>query len=231
MSVTIRNLLDETHQLDLTVRAGEDGLDNAIESDQVQKSGLAMTGYSSYIYPGWVQVLGNSEISYLGTQPEPRRREILTTLCQVDVACIVITRGLPIPDPLLEICDDQRLPLMTTPLGLVVVFVCGAHADLSSGDSLFPQRMFNLPLSTRALVGSPMFVGVSTMFLACVVLIALTLRTIQPQCPMLWPALLAAVCLAWLQVLAWVPFGLPYVRVVVGVPLVGCVIALPGPPS
>lgn len=119
------------------------------------------------------------------------------------------------------------IPLMMAPLGLIAVFVCGAHADLSSSDSLFPQRMFHLPLSTGTLVGSSMFLGVSMMFFVCVGLITLALRTIQPEFPVLWPALLATACLAWLQALAWAPFGMPFVRVAVGVPLIGIVLALP----
>ena len=118
-------------------------------------------------------------------------------------------------------------PLMTAPLGLIAVFVCGAHADLSSSESLFPQRMFHLPLSTGTLVGSSMLLGVSTMFLVCVGLITLALHTIQPEFPVLWPALLATACLAWLQALAWAPFGMPFIRVAVGVPLIGLVLALP----
>jgi hypothetical protein len=119
------------------------------------------------------------------------------------------------------------VPLMVSPLGLIAMFVCGAHADVSSSDSLFPQRMFHLPLSTRALVGSSMLLGVSMMFLVCIALNTLALRTIRPDFPVLWPALLATACLAWLQVLAWAPFGMFYLRVVVGVPLLGSVLALP----
>lgn len=116
MSVTVRRLLEPAHDLQLTVRAGEPGLDRVIESDQIQKSGLAMTGYTKYIYAGWIQVLGNSEIAYLATLAEGRRREILTALCDVDIACVVVTRGLQVPSALADLCQARGIPLLTTPL-------------------------------------------------------------------------------------------------------------------
>ncbi len=37
------------------------------------------------------------------------------------------------------------------------------------------------------------------------------------RCPLIWPALLAAALLAWTQVLTWMPYGLPGLRVIVAV--------------
>ncbi len=119
------------------------------------------------------------------------------------------------------------VPLLASSLGLVVVFVCDANADLGSSDSLFPQRMFTAPLSTRSLVGWPMLHGVSTVFVIWLAITLLALQTIQPDASAFRTALLAAACLAWLQTLAWTPFGMPYLRVVVGVPLVFGIVVLP----
>jgi HPr kinase/phosphorylase len=115
MSVTVRRLLDPEHDLHLTVRAGESGLDRVIESDQIQKSGLAMTGYTKYIYAGWIQVLGNSEIAYLATLSDERRRDILTALCDVDIACVMVSRGLQVPAVLIDLCEARGIPLLSTP--------------------------------------------------------------------------------------------------------------------
>ncbi|NLS97870.1 MAG: hypothetical protein GXX96_37490 [Planctomycetaceae bacterium] len=117
--------------------------------------------------------------------------------------------------------------IMTAPLGLVLMFVCDPQTDLSSGDSLFPPRRFTLPLSTWALVGWPMLYGAAAMFLLWLALILPALRTLRPEITLLDPALLAAACLAWVQALAWTPFGLPYLRVAASVPLVVGVLILP----
>lgn len=156
-----------------------------------------------------------------------RHRWWLLGGCAYFVLVTVICHLLPEGATYLVVRGYFVVPLMMAPLGLIAVFVCGAHADLSSSESLFPQRMFHLPLSTGTLVGSSMFLGVSTMFLVCVGLITLALHTIQPEFPVLWPALLATACLVWLQALAWAPFGIPFLRVAVGIPLVGLVLTLP----
>lgn len=116
MSVTVRRLLDDAPGLALTVRGGEGGLSSTIDSDRIQKSGLAMTGYTKYTYPGWLQVLGNSEMAYLETQPEDRQQEILKNLVDVDVPCIVVTRGLHVPEVLIELCEQSDRALLSTPL-------------------------------------------------------------------------------------------------------------------
>lgn len=116
MSVTVATLIEQLPELQLTVLAGQTALDSEINSDRIQKSGLAMTGYTHFIEPGMVQVLGNSELSYLRTQPDERRREILEALCEVDVPCVVITRDLEVPGVLVEICEAKPLALLTTQL-------------------------------------------------------------------------------------------------------------------
>jgi HPr kinase/phosphorylase len=116
MSVTVRRLLEPALGLQLSLLNSADWLENAIDSDQVQKSGLAMTGYTKYLYPGWLQVLGNSELAYLRTLPADRREEILRAFCEVDIPAIAVTRGLQPPDGLQALCDARRIALLTTPL-------------------------------------------------------------------------------------------------------------------
>lgn len=116
MSATVRQLLDQKYDLEMAVVAGEAGLDNAILSSQAQKSGLALTGGVKHIYPGWIQVFGNSEISFLDGLSEPLRQESLAGLCEVDVAAIVVTRGNAIPHVLRDLADEREIPVLSTPL-------------------------------------------------------------------------------------------------------------------
>ena len=71
-SLTINNLLTETeYGLNLVLVAGSRGLANRLTSPRIQKPGLALTGYTTHLHPGRLQVLGNTEISFL--QQLPRR--------------------------------------------------------------------------------------------------------------------------------------------------------------
>jgi HPr kinase/phosphorylase len=63
----------------LTVRlrrlAGDAGLDRPIRHPRVQKSGLALAGHFYGVVPARVQVLGETELSYLDSpRGEPCRR-------------------------------------------------------------------------------------------------------------------------------------------------------------
>jgi len=63
-----------------------------------------------------VQVFGNTEISYLNTLDEATQREALKKLSDANLACVVVTKNLPIPRTLAEACTTAELALMKTPL-------------------------------------------------------------------------------------------------------------------
>lgn len=100
---------------------------------------------------------------------------------------------------------------------LLAVFSFGLSGDLAARQSIYPRRMFTLPVTTRALAGWPMLFGTMA---AASLWVATALFAKWPwgvDLPMLWPAVLAAVFLAWTQVLMWMPYGLPGLRVVITV--------------
>ena len=116
-SIPISRLLeDQQYDLKLELVAGRDGLSKRITSSRIQKPGLALTGFTEHLHPERVQVFGNTEISYLGTLDEAQLREVIAKLFESEMACVVVTKGLEIPEPLAEACERAQLPLMRTPL-------------------------------------------------------------------------------------------------------------------
>ena len=117
---------------------------------------------------------------------------------------------------------DGRAAVLIAPLSTTFMYylgVCsfGLSGDLAARRSIFPARLFTLPVRTESLVRGPMLHG--TLAVALLVQAA-TLLTRWPwgiDGPWVWPALLAAVFLAWTQALTWMPYGLPGMRVVVTV--------------
>jgi hypothetical protein len=110
-------------------------------------------------------------------------------------------------------------PLSATFLYFVGVFSFGLSGDLAARQSIYPARMFALPVTTSGLVGWPMLYGTAAMaslWLATAVL-ARWSGGIDVALPLIWPGLLAATFLAWTQALTWMPYGLPGLRVVVAV--------------
>ena len=115
MSLTIKDLLeDKAYGLDLQLIGGEAGLMNRLYSSRIQKPGLALTGYTEHLHPDRVQVLGNTEISYLRQIPEEVGRRHIETLCSFPIACFIVTKGLDPPDFLKNYAQGAGIPLLVT---------------------------------------------------------------------------------------------------------------------
>ena len=109
------------------------------------------------------------------------------------------------------------VPFTVTFFYLIGVFTFGLTGDLAARQSIYPPRLFTLPISTAGLAGWPMLYGCSVMV---ALWMAATLLARWPwgvELPWLWPGLLAAVVLAWIQVFTWMPYGLRGIRVIAAV--------------
>ncbi len=117
-SITITRLLEDSeYGLQLTLVAGKAGLSSVLSSSRIQKPGLALTGFTEHLHEERVQVFGNTEMSYLGTLSDAQQREMLGKLISSShLACVVVTKDLPIPKALFDACEEHGLALMKTPL-------------------------------------------------------------------------------------------------------------------
>jgi len=115
--VEVREVLEVAGpSLGLKLVAGRAGLGHTVELSRVQRPGLALTGFTDYIRYGRVQIMGASEISYLGTLTPRRRRSILDRLARCRISCFIVTKGLQPPSELLEQAEERGIPLFLTPL-------------------------------------------------------------------------------------------------------------------
>jgi HPr kinase/phosphorylase len=102
--------------LQLRLVAGKSGLKRAISSHRVQKPGLALAGYLKSLRPGRVQVLGESEVTYLAGLPKKERQVAILAFCRSDLASIIVTKDLEPPQALLLAAEDSDTPVFRTPL-------------------------------------------------------------------------------------------------------------------
>jgi poly(3-hydroxybutyrate) depolymerase len=109
------------------------------------------------------------------------------------------------------------VPLSFAFLYFLAVFSYGLAGDLTARHSLYPARMFTLPVSTAALAGWPMLYGAITLAGLWVAAALIALWPSGVPAPLVWPALFAAAFIAWLQVIAWMPYGLPGLRMIAAV--------------
>lgn len=114
-ALTVKDLLAETeYGLNLVVVSGSRGLGNRLSSPRIQKPGLALTGYTRHLHPNRLQVLGNTEISYLRQLPEVEAREYVRTFCSFPIIAIAVTKGLDVPDFLKELTEEAGIPLLVS---------------------------------------------------------------------------------------------------------------------
>lgn len=102
---------------------------------------------------------------------------------------------------------------------LIIAFTFGYEGNLAGRQSIYPSRLFTLPLTNTALAAWPMLYGA-----VAVALLWIATRIVAPwplnlpiAVPFLWPGLLGLVILAWTQAITWASYPLPVMRVVVTV--------------
>src|SRR5215471_15340066 len=103
ISIQVADLLhDNEYNLNVELVAGRKGLIKKITIPRIQKPGLALTGDTSNLHSGRLQILGKSEISYLSGLPAKKLRTVVEKICKIDLAAMVITRGNTVPEVLIE---------------------------------------------------------------------------------------------------------------------------------
>ncbi|HEY4744889.1 MAG TPA: HPr(Ser) kinase/phosphatase [Desulfuromonadaceae bacterium] len=113
ISLSIQELLDDSeYGLGLTLLAGHRGLANRVSSSRIQKPGLALAGYTEHLHPDRIQVLGNTEISYLNQIDDRLATGTVQTLCAFPVSCFIITKQLSPPGFFLDAAEAAGIPVL-----------------------------------------------------------------------------------------------------------------------
>jgi len=116
-AVTARELLDaQQGALHLVLRAGGTGLERTITVPRIQKPGLAFAGYLPQTHPERVQVVGSSELGYLGTLPRAAAETAVDRTLALGPACVIVTNGSTPPPYFARAATRHRVPLFTTVL-------------------------------------------------------------------------------------------------------------------
>ena len=115
-TLPVGDLLSEAPaELTLRLVAGRGGLKRDIACSVPERPGLALAGHADTLLAGAVQVLGKSEVAYLGRIPEEQRRLLVERLGAASIPCLLLTHGAaPHPD-LLDAAEHLAIPLLSTP--------------------------------------------------------------------------------------------------------------------
>lgn len=111
--ITVARLLDEPRlQPILRLVAGDDGVERVIDHPRVQKPGLALAGHTHGVVPTRVQILGETEITYLETLDEVEQARRAEKLFGLNLSLVVVTRGVDPPEALLAAARESSTPLV-----------------------------------------------------------------------------------------------------------------------
>jgi len=115
--LTIQDIFNEcAHDLELEILSGADNLTALVTTPELNRPGLAFAGFYDVFAWDRIQILGNTEISYLDSlMPADRGARLAGTL-QFDIPCLIVTNGNPVSDDFLEATRTYNTPLLRSPL-------------------------------------------------------------------------------------------------------------------
>ena len=113
--VTVRALLEHgAVREELRLVAGAMGVDRGIDYPRIQKSGLALVGHMRGIVATRIQILGETETSFLATLPPEQRRTHVDAFFDLRLSCVIVTSGVEPSAELLDAAARTQTPLVIT---------------------------------------------------------------------------------------------------------------------
>lgn len=100
--------------LGLSLQGSEAGFERKIKEPTINRPGLALAGFFTYFAFRRIQVIGNSENSYLNSLRADERATLFENLCDRRIPCIVVSRGKMLSDDLLAIAAARGIAVLKT---------------------------------------------------------------------------------------------------------------------
>ena len=108
--ITVRKLIKEMPYISAV--SGEEFLDREIFVTDLSRPALELTGYFDYYPQNRIQLLGATEISFINRMTVEEKKIILKRLCQPEVPAFLVSRGLEIPDEMIETATKNEIPIL-----------------------------------------------------------------------------------------------------------------------
>lgn len=105
---------DHAQGLGLSLLGSQVGFERPISEPAMNRPGLALAGFFSYFAPKRVQVLGNSEISFLRKLPDGMRADRFRRMCDREIPCVVVARNIELDPDLLAVATEHKIAVFGT---------------------------------------------------------------------------------------------------------------------
>ena len=123
--LTVGRLFERMHnRLQLEQVTGTMGFDRPITKGEAHSPGLVLAGYVERFSGTRIQVLGETEVSYLHSLDASDRQRILERYFEFDFPCVIVSKGQDLPDGLLELAERRGIPLLRSALKTAEFYRC-----------------------------------------------------------------------------------------------------------
>jgi len=117
VAISVKTLWDEGAEiLSLSIIAGEEYLDRKLPETAMNRPGLALTGFFQYFANQRLQIFGLAEFTYLKSLSDEEQILRLTELFDQHIPGIVITRNRKVPQKILDLAEQFKVPVLRTPM-------------------------------------------------------------------------------------------------------------------
>ncbi len=111
-----RLLAHVTHNIDFEMLAGFQGTERPVYTWDVNRPGLALSGYLDYFANDRVQILGNTEIHFMERLTPHELATRVSNMFAFEVPAFVLSRNLTPQPVFLDLCNRNGVPVLRTSL-------------------------------------------------------------------------------------------------------------------
>jgi HPr kinase/phosphorylase len=123
LNLTVGDLLKEqSENLKLELVTGEKSLKRSISVSELNRPGLALSGFLEHFRAERIQIIGNGEQSYcLKAPPKQVETALGAMLASPELPCLILTHNLKTPPMLAQACKKHGVPLLRSNLDTAIV--------------------------------------------------------------------------------------------------------------
>lgn len=114
--LTVEKLYKENKEkLKLKLLNNEASFNRVIEEGDLNRPGLALTGFVEVFTYKRVQLIGNTETAYLEQLTNTQRKRAIQSVLSFEIPCIILTENNKPPPELLEVSNEKGVSVFRTP--------------------------------------------------------------------------------------------------------------------
>ena len=105
---------DNEERLNLDLVTTREGLRRKITQKNLHRPGLALAGFLELFTFDRIQILGNTEMSYLRNLSSKDKKAKFQKVFEYDIPCLIVTDSNPVPSEMIEEANRKKLAVFST---------------------------------------------------------------------------------------------------------------------